>query len=115
MRLACPRNPLQHEVVGRLVRSTAWLGWVDYYTDGEFECSDGSGVLESGRWGQHQPDNRYEGETDADFTVIVYDESSDNHLMWDDRGSYQFPEHHYAAVCETDCTVGVDQDCGPDR
>jgi hypothetical protein len=115
MKLACPQNPLQQAVIEQFVMTTSWLGFVDYYVDGEFQCVDGTSMQEWTNWGEEQPDNKYNEETDADFTVIVYDKASPNHLKWEDTGSYDFPDHKFGAVCQMDCSVGDMDNCIPDQ
>ena len=115
MKLACPQNPLQQAAIENVVKSTSWLGFVDYFVDGEFRCADGNARMGWSNWGRAQPDNSYNEETDADFTVIVYDKMSSNHLKWEDTGSYDYPDHVFGAVCQMECTVGTSQGCIPDR
>ena len=115
MILACPQNKLQQTVIEQMIMSTSWLGFADYYTDGEFFCMSSGDDLLYTNWGRGQPDNSYNEETDADFTVIVYDKMSSNHLKWEDTGSYDYPDHVFGAVCQMECTVGTSEGCIPDR
>ena len=115
MKLACPQNPLQQAAINQMVMSTSWLGFVDYYVDGEFECVDGTGAMGWTNWGLKQPDNSYGDETDADFTVVVFDQANPNHLKWEDTGSYAFPDHKFGAVCQMECTVGNMDGCIPNK
>ena len=115
MTLACPQNKLQQATINQVIRSTSWIGFADYYTDGEFFCMSGGDVLQYTNWGLDQPDNTYLEDLDADFTVVVYDKNSPNHLKWEDTGSYDFPEHMFGAVCQIECTVGNMDGCIPDQ
>ena len=115
MVLACPENKLQQAVINQMIMSTSWLGFADYYTDGEFFCISSGDEMTYTNWGQKQPDNSYEDETDADFTVVVFDKTNSNHLKWEDTGSYDFPDHYFGAVCQMECIVGDIGGCIPNQ
>ena len=99
--------------VGKMIKSTSWLGFADYYTDGDFFCMGGGDMLYT-NWGTDEPNNMFEAETDADFTVIIYETGSEEHLTWHDVGSYDYPDHQFGAVCQADCYVGYNEGCIPD-
>ena len=115
MKLACPQNKLQQAALGQMLKTTSWLGFVDYYTDGTWECADGTSNMGWTNWGLDQPDNTYLEDLDADFTVVVYDKNSPNHLKWEDTGSYDFPQYKFGAVCQMECIVGDMDGCIPDQ
>ena len=111
--LACPTNNLQQQAISKILGSTSWLGYVDYYNEGEFLCASG-GDMYYHNWADSQPDNRFNDETDADFTVVMSDSSIDvNNFKWADVGGYTYPGHEFAVVCHQDCYVGYDDYCIP--
>ena len=54
--LPCIQNIVQQEVVATLNNRTVWLGGIDYYEEGVWECENGDSLLWT-NWADTQPDD----------------------------------------------------------
>ena len=55
--LPCLQNILQQEVVAQLNNGSLWLGGIDYYEEGVWECESGDSLLWT-NWADEQPDDK---------------------------------------------------------
>ena len=55
--LPCIKNIVQQEAVAKLNNGTVWLGGIDYYDEGVWECESGDSLVWT-NWAENQPDDK---------------------------------------------------------
>ena len=96
--LPCISNIAQQFSAKSINNATAWLGVIDYYEEGSYECESGEPISFT-NWAVSQPDNRCGEDNDADFTFIAEDGT------WVDCGSNEHWRYKHDVMCAFDCQV----------
>jgi len=102
--MPCIKNIVQQQYINSLTDSSVWLGGIDYYDEGSWECESGD-ALDWTNWAPNQPDNKCGTDTDADFSVMQPSG------LWTDCGSNDYWEYSHVTVCAFDCKIGEDENC----